>query len=321
MASTTRTGEFFHPRLGRLRSPFLVGSVDVTMRQLGRTVNEGRHVVICKSCSMSNAATMTLMCGFLRRFCSGVSCCVPSQCGRNCKMSMGKISCTYRANMGLVVILSYNVGTMRRVTCTGRGNVSFVVYSRRIPSSVLPPTMTVLGTGQTSGACPCSRLSKYNMNFGFVRTFTLGGNVRFRRLAPLLSLITIDMTSSVMPVVKRGQILARRNLGRLGSGPDMNLGTVVSMYKLSRGRVAMNSVMFGVNPHVGTSKHVRGKGRTIRLLVRGSFSTTLRGTGRVGRCGRAHGSLSGAVARRTGRVMSRLRKLTSQHSVIVCGRT
>lgn len=320
VAQMRSTQGFFHPRLPSLRSPFLVGSVSVTIRHLGGTVKGGRHVLVCKSCSMSNAATITLICGFVRRFCSGLSCCVPSHCGRNCNVSQGKMSCTTRANMNLVVILSYNVGTMSRVTCTHRQKVSFVVYSRRMPSSVLPPTMTVLGTGHPSGACPCRRLSNYNINFGFVRTFTVGGNVRFRRLVPLLSLITIDVTSSVIPVVKRGHVLTRRKLGRLGDGPDVKVGTVVSIYKLTRGSVAIDSVIFGVNPHVGTSKHVRGNGRTISLLARGSFSMTLRGTGRVGRCGRAHGSLSGDVARRTGRVMTGLRKLTSHHSVIVCGR-
>lgn len=320
VAGTISTGGFFHPRLPSLRSPFLVGSVSVTMRHLGGTVKGGRHVLVCKSCSMSKAATMTLICGFVRRFCSGLSCCVPSHCGRKCNVSGGKISCTTRANMKLVVMLSYNVGTIRRVACTGRGNVSFVVYSRRIPSSVLPPTMTVLGTGHPSGACPCARLSNYNINFGFVRTFTVDGNVRFRRLVPLLSLMTMDVTSSVIPVVNRGHVLTFRKLGRLGDGPDIKVGTVVSIYKLSRQRVAIDSVIFGVKPHVGTSKHVRGKGRTISLLARGSFSITLRGTKRVGRCGRAHGSLSGDVARRTGGVITGLRKLTRQHSVILCGR-
>lgn len=133
--------------------------------------------------------------------------------------------------------------------------------------------------------------------------------------------MTIDVTSSVMPVVKRGHVLTCRKLHRLGTGPDVNLGTVVSMYKLTRGRVAVDSVMFGVNPHVGTSKEVRGKGRTISLLVRGSFTSTLGGDGHVGDCGRAHGSLSGGVARRTGGVISGLSSLSREESVIVFGRS
>ncbi len=290
------------------------------MRHLGRTLKHGRQVVICKSCSMSKYATITLICGFLRRCCSGVSCCVPSQCRRKCKISVGKMSCTCRANIGLVVMLSYKVGTIRRVACTHRGNVSFVVYSRRMPSRMLPPTITALGTGHSSSACPCPRLSKYKIKFGFVRTFTVDGKVSFYRLVPLLSLYTIDVTSSVMPVVKRGHVLTFRKVGRLGVGPDVKLGTVASMYKLSRHRLAVGSVVFGVNPHVGTSKHVRGKGRTITLLVRGSCRATHSVTRRVGHCGRVQGSLSGAVARRTGGVMSDLSGRTRRHSVIVCGR-
>ncbi len=321
MSADRSIEHFFHPDLASLRSPFLVSNVGTTMSHVGRTLKHGRHVLICNSCSISNAATITLMCHFLRRFAAGVSCCVPGHCGSNCKMSCGKISCTGRANIGLIVILSYNIGTISRVTCTGRLNVSFVIYSRRIRSRILPPTMTVLGPGLVKSGCPCPRLSNYNMNFGLVRTFTGSGNVRFDRLVPCLSLITMDVTSSVMPVVNRGHVLTCRKLHRVGRGPDVKLQTVVRIYKLGSGRVGVGSVVFGVNPHVGTSKHVRANGRTMSLLARGSCGGTLRLDGRVGRCGRTHGSLSGAVARRTGHVISGLRKLTSGHSVILCGRS
>lgn len=235
-------------------------------------------------------------------------------------MDGGKVSFTRRANMGLVVVLSYNVGTVRRVRCTGDLNVSFVVYSRRIPSSVVPPTITVLGPGHPSSPFPFGRLYNYNMKFGFVRTFTGGGGVPFSHLVPLLSFYTIDVTTSVIPMISRGQVLTFRKLGLLGAGPDVKLGTVVSVYKLGKERLSVDSVIFGLKPHVGTSKHVRGNGRDMSLLMRQSFNRTLGVTGRVGRCGRRHGSVSGRVARRTGLVISQLRARGRGSDVMLCSR-
>lgn len=319
LAAIRRIGGFFGPDLGSLRSPFLVPSVRGTIGHLGGTLNGGRGVLVCKSCSMSNAATISLICGCLHPCSSTLSCCVPSQCSRKCKVSCGKVGCTQRGKVALIVSLSYNVGTVRGVRCTGRLKVSFVVYSRRVPSSALPSTITMLSTGQISSICPCRRLSKYNIKFGFVRTFTGDGGFPFTSLRGLLRLATIDVTSSVIPVANRGHVLTCCNLGRLGDGPDLNLGKVVSVYNLSNGRVAVDSVIFGVKPHVGTSNHVVGKGRTIRLLLTGSISITHRGDRDVGRCGRRHHRLSGGVASRTGTVVSRFRGVRSHGTVVICG--
>lgn len=226
----------------------------------------------------------------------------------------------------MVIAYSANDAGTTRVTCTRRLNVTIVIASRRALLPRSPPTITLVGPHHLPISRPLTALSKITITCGLLRKLcrTLAPTPTFG-LSCILSLITVNLVTSLMRLGNSYHCLTRQKLHRLRarvrSRPPCLHPKITRLLQLYGGANSHPaSVTFNLNPQVGTIDHVRNSTDFyIRLLADRSHSCYHRLTCRTRLTGAHHGTLRQRVTSRIGHHLKRI-SLTAARYLILTSR-
>ena len=258
---------FFNPDIINLYDPFLMKDMSEAVERIEKAMSRGQKILVYGDYDVDGTTSVAMVYSFFSKYYDKLDYYIPDRYNEGYGISYKGIEYAELNRIKLIIALDCGIKAIDKIKYAKDKGIDFIVCDHHTPGPKLPEAVAVLDPERKDCKYPFKYLSGCGVGFKLLHAFSIKNKISFDELLQYLDLVTVSITSDIVPLIDENRILSYHGLKKLNENPCIGLKAIICIAGLEDKPINVDDIVYKIGPRINAAGRIESGKQAVELLI------------------------------------------------------